>query len=135
LRAPSAEGESKTHAGSIGGALLERAKDLFDIPTREPAALVLNLDTEHRPCSLLSRRCGLIARLCQFEHPIDCARQETALQQASEHLVARDGVDPKEALGLARRDPKARHFEILAADTADEVGSWIDGGDNRHGPS
>jgi hypothetical protein len=50
-------------------------------------------------------------------------------------FVARDGVEPKEALGLARRDPKARHFEILGADTADEVGSWIDRGDNRHGRS
>ena len=78
---------------------------------------------------------ALIARLCQFEHPIDCAREKAALQQASEELVACDGVEPKEALGLARREPKARHFEILAADTVDEVGSWIDGGDNRHGPS
>jgi hypothetical protein len=44
LSAPSAEGETKTHAGSIGAELLEWAEELFDIPTREPAALVLNLD-------------------------------------------------------------------------------------------
>ena len=44
LSAPSAEGETKTYAGSIGAALLERAEELFDIPTRETAALVLNLD-------------------------------------------------------------------------------------------
>jgi hypothetical protein len=39
-----------------------------------------------------------------------------------------------EALGLTRRDLKARHFEVLAADTADQIARWIDGGDNRHGP-
>jgi hypothetical protein len=44
LSAPSAEGEAKTHAGSIGAALLEWAEELFDIPTRETAALILNLD-------------------------------------------------------------------------------------------
>ena len=77
-------------------------------------------------CALLARRCDLIARLCQLEHPIHRVRQESALQQASEHLVACDDVEAKEALGLARRDPKARHFEILPADTADEVGSWTD---------
>jgi hypothetical protein len=44
LSAPSAEGETKTDAGSIGAALIERAEELFDIPTRETAALVLNLD-------------------------------------------------------------------------------------------
>ena len=44
--APSAEGETKTHAGSIGAALLERAEELVDIPTRQTSALVLNLD-EH----------------------------------------------------------------------------------------
>src|SRR4029450_13019870 len=46
LRAPSAEGGAKTDAGSIGAALLERAKQLVDIPTRQAAALVLDLD-EH----------------------------------------------------------------------------------------
>jgi hypothetical protein len=44
--APSAEGETQTHAGSIGAALLERAKELVDIPTWQTAALVLDLD-EH----------------------------------------------------------------------------------------
>src|SRR4030095_4321474 len=43
---PSAEGEAKTDAGSIGAALLERAKQLVDIPTRQAAALVLDLN-EH----------------------------------------------------------------------------------------
>ena len=46
LCAPSAEGETKTHAGSIGAALFERAKQVVDVPTRQTAALVLNLD-EH----------------------------------------------------------------------------------------
>jgi len=44
--APSAEGETQTHAGSIGAALLERAKELVDIATWQAAALVLDLD-EH----------------------------------------------------------------------------------------
>jgi hypothetical protein len=44
--APSAERETKTQAGSIGATLLERAKELVDIPTRQTAALVLDLD-EH----------------------------------------------------------------------------------------
>ena len=34
--APSAEGETKTHAGSIGAALLERAKELVNISTGRP---------------------------------------------------------------------------------------------------
>src|SRR4029079_17912914 len=38
--------EAKTDAGSIGAALLERAKQLVDIATRQAAALVLDLD-EH----------------------------------------------------------------------------------------
>ena len=46
FRAPSAEGEAKTDAGSIGAALLERTKEVVDIPPRQAAALVLNLD-EH----------------------------------------------------------------------------------------
>ena len=44
--APSAEGETKTDAGSIGAALLERAKELVDVSTRQTAALILDLD-EH----------------------------------------------------------------------------------------
>ena len=44
--AHAAEGEAKAHAGSIGPPLLERAKQLVDIPTRETTALVLDLD-EH----------------------------------------------------------------------------------------
>ena len=44
--APSAEGETKTHAGSIGAALLERKKQFVDIPTRQSAALVLDLDED-----------------------------------------------------------------------------------------
>ena len=44
--APSAEGETKTQAGSIGAALLERAEQLVDVPARETAAFVLDLD-EH----------------------------------------------------------------------------------------
>jgi hypothetical protein len=44
--AASAVGETKTHVGSIGAALLERPKELVDIPTRQTAALVLDLD-EH----------------------------------------------------------------------------------------
>src|SRR4029079_13542782 len=44
--APSAEGEAKTQAGSIGAALLERTKELVGIRTRQAAALVLDLD-EH----------------------------------------------------------------------------------------
>jgi hypothetical protein len=39
--APSAERETETQAGSIGAALLERAKELVDLPTRQTAALVL----------------------------------------------------------------------------------------------
>ena len=44
--APSAEGEAKAQAGSIGAALLERAEQFVDVPTRETAAFVLDLD-EH----------------------------------------------------------------------------------------
>ena len=44
--APSAEGEAKAQAGSIGAALLERAEQLVDVPVRETAAFVLDLD-EH----------------------------------------------------------------------------------------
>jgi len=44
--APSAKGETKAHAASIGAALLERAKELVDIPTGQTAALVLDLN-EH----------------------------------------------------------------------------------------
>ena len=46
FNAPSAEGEAKTQAGSIGAALLERAEELVDVPARQTAALVLDLD-EH----------------------------------------------------------------------------------------
>jgi hypothetical protein len=44
--APPAEGETKTHARAIGAPLLERTKELVDIGTSEPAALILDLD-EH----------------------------------------------------------------------------------------
>jgi len=44
--APSAESETKAHAGSIGAALLERAKQLVDVSTGQAAALILDLD-EH----------------------------------------------------------------------------------------
>src|SRR6188474_3438464 len=44
--APSTEGETKTQAGSIGAALLERVKEIVDVGTRQAAALVLDLD-EH----------------------------------------------------------------------------------------
>ncbi len=43
---PSAEGEAKTQAGSIGAPLLEWAEQLVDVPTRETATFVLDLD-EH----------------------------------------------------------------------------------------
>ena len=43
---PSAEGETKTHPGSIGAALLKRSKELADIVARQAAALVLNLDED-----------------------------------------------------------------------------------------
>jgi hypothetical protein len=43
FRAPSAERETKTYAGSIGAALLERAEELVDVPTWQTAALVLGL--------------------------------------------------------------------------------------------
>ena len=46
LRAPSAEGETKTHAGSIDAALLERAEEFVEVPTWQTAAHVLELD-EH----------------------------------------------------------------------------------------
>jgi hypothetical protein len=42
--APHAEGETKTHAGAIRAALLERTKEFVDIPTRETVALILDLD-------------------------------------------------------------------------------------------
>ena len=42
--APSAEGEAKAQAGSIGASLLERAEQLVDVPPRETAAFVLDLD-------------------------------------------------------------------------------------------
>jgi hypothetical protein len=45
---PSAEDEANTDAGSIGAALLERAKQLLHIPTRQPAALVLDFDEHAR---------------------------------------------------------------------------------------
>ncbi len=44
--APSAEGEAKAQAGSIGAALLERAEQFVHVPARETAAFVLDLD-EH----------------------------------------------------------------------------------------
>ena len=44
--AHTAERKTKAHAGSIGPSLLEGAKQLVDIPVRETAALVLDLD-EH----------------------------------------------------------------------------------------
>jgi hypothetical protein len=40
--APPAEGETKTHAGSIGAAVLERTKELVHI--WETTALILDLD-------------------------------------------------------------------------------------------
>ena len=43
---PPAEGEAKAQAGSIGAALLERAEQFVDVPARETAAFVLDLD-EH----------------------------------------------------------------------------------------
>ena len=46
LDAPSAEGEAKAQAGSIGAALLERAEQIVDVPAGETAAFVLDLD-EH----------------------------------------------------------------------------------------
>jgi hypothetical protein len=52
--------------------------------------------------------------------------------QAIKYLVARGGVEPKEPLGLARREAKARHFQILAPDAADEVVTWADARDDRH---
>ncbi len=42
--APSAEGEAEAKAGSIGAALLERAEQFVDVPTRQTAAFVLDLD-------------------------------------------------------------------------------------------
>lgn len=62
-----AEGEAKAHAGSIDPSLLEREKQLADIPIREAAALVLDLDdhafgvgtnAEHTGGSVARRRVG-----------------------------------------------------------------------------
>ena len=44
--APSAEGEAKSQAGSIGASLLERAEQFVEVFTRKTAAFVLDLD-EH----------------------------------------------------------------------------------------
>ena len=46
VRTPSAEGEAKTKARSVGAALLERAEQLLDFPRREPAALILDLNED-----------------------------------------------------------------------------------------
>ena len=64
--APSAEGETKTHAGSIGAALLERAKELVDIPTRQTAALVLDLD-EHALGACANPERDARPRPCELE--------------------------------------------------------------------
>jgi hypothetical protein len=42
--APPAESETETHACPIRAALLERAKERVDVPTRHPAALIPDLD-------------------------------------------------------------------------------------------
>ena len=42
--APSAESQTETDARPIRAALLERSKELVDIPTRQTAALILDLD-------------------------------------------------------------------------------------------
>lgn len=53
--APSTKGETQTHAGSIDAALLERVKELVDIP-RQSAALVLDFDEHVRgACANLER--------------------------------------------------------------------------------
>lgn len=44
FNAPSGEGEAKTQAGSIGSALLERTEQFVDVPARQTAAFVLDLD-------------------------------------------------------------------------------------------
>jgi hypothetical protein len=41
---PSAEGEAKTQAGSIGASLLERPEQFGHVPLRKTAAFVLNLE-------------------------------------------------------------------------------------------
>ncbi len=41
---PSAESETKTQAGSVGVALLERKEQFSDLPAWETAAFILNLD-------------------------------------------------------------------------------------------
>ena len=56
--APSAESQTKPHAGSIRAALLERAKELVDIPDRQTAALVLNLDQHALGAAAGSERNG-----------------------------------------------------------------------------
>ena len=42
--APPAEGEAEAQARSIGASLLERAEQIVDVPVRETAAFVLDLD-------------------------------------------------------------------------------------------
>jgi hypothetical protein len=53
---PSAEREPKTRACAIGAPLLVRAEQVVDVPTREPAAFVLDLD-DHALGAGVNREC------------------------------------------------------------------------------
>ena len=111
--APSAEGETQTHPGSVGAALLERSKDLVDIATRQSAALVRDFDQDALGGCANAERDG---RLRPSE-------LESVLQKIShnrgEYLPVRLNLHT----GVARRDGDLTPRAFASKDDDDAISS------------
>jgi len=70
-------------------------------------------DNELRPCSCKASH----AEFSTDEQPATRARQELLFCERSKNRSARQRLQPKQPLGLQRRQPEARHFSVFFANS------------------
>ena len=115
---PPAESEAKTQARSIGAALLERAKQFVDVPARETAAFILDLDqdplgTGADPQRDGRSRPGKLERVLQDVHH---HRGEDLSVRFDRHTIL-DGHHPERDAAGVRRQCAAGASSSMKSDT------------------